>query len=219
MTPPYPRIPHIAPHPAATRDDLVLDDAERAALLAGPVHVEEKLDGANVMLWIEDHAVQVASRGGPGAIDRAGQLGRLRAWASERADALRRLLADGRVLYAEWLLLTHSIRYDRLPDYLLGLDLWSPDAGFASVSARDRALAAAGIAVPAARFAGMVPDLAALDRLIGRSAYRAGEAEGVVVRALDPLEGRPRIAKRLAPSFVRRDDHAWRRGRPLNVLR
>lgn len=219
MIPTYPRIPHIAPSPGATRDDLILDDQEREALLGGPVRVEEKLDGANVALWLEEGATRVASRGGPDAIDRAGQLGRLRGWAAERGDALRELLASERVLYGEWLLLTHSIAYDGLPDYLVGLDVWSPADGFAPVEERDRLLRAAGIATPPLRHEGRLDGLAEVDRLVGSSAFRDGAAEGVVVRAIDGDGGRPRIAKRLAETFVQRDDASWRGARALNQIR
>jgi len=61
-----------------TADDLVLAAPAVASLLGSPVLVEEKVDGANVVLWMEDGRVEAALRSGPGAMDRAGQLGPLR---------------------------------------------------------------------------------------------------------------------------------------------
>lgn len=89
--PPYPRIPHLVPG-RGTRDDRVLGTAELASLLAREVVVEEKLDGANAAMWLEVGAVQVALRSGPGSVDRAGQLGPLRAWVGQHHDALASLL-------------------------------------------------------------------------------------------------------------------------------
>lgn len=212
----YPRIPHLAPGRGETRDDLVLDDVDVEALLGGPVVVEEKLDGANVSVWLDDGRIRVATRGGADAQDRGGQLGRLRAWLAPRGDELRRLLADGSTLYAEWLLLTHSIAYDELPDYFVALDLVGPDDDFIGVDDRDGRLLAAGICAPPLLFRGMLRDVDAVDALIGRSRFSTGPAEGVIVRADRP--GPLRIAKRIAPGFVRLGDDGWARGRPHNRI-
>jgi hypothetical protein len=121
--PSYPRVPHLAPGPGITRDDLVLPKETRERLLNGRVHIEEKLDGANMSFALCGGRVEVATRGGLGSIDRGDHLGRARAWAAERSDDLRSLLADGCVLYGEWLLTRHGVGYDSLPDLLVGLDL------------------------------------------------------------------------------------------------
>ena len=55
-------------------------------MLARPVLVEEKLDGANVVVWLEDERIECALRSGVGAQDRGKQLGPLRAWLAERTD-------------------------------------------------------------------------------------------------------------------------------------
>src|SRR5207244_11665666 len=126
--PPYPRMPHLVPG-RGTRDDRVLGDADCKLILSRPVLVEEKLDGANVAVWLEGGRVECALRSGLGGQDRARQLGPLRAWLAPRNDELVELLVEN-AMYAEWLYLTHTIRYDRLPAYFVGLDLWSPTGGF-----------------------------------------------------------------------------------------
>ena len=152
---PYPRIPHLVAG-RGTDDDRVLTPAEVASLLSRPVVAEEKLDGANVVLWLEGNRIECALRSGPGAVDRAGQLGPLRAWMAERTDRLRRLVEGGAALYAEWLYMTHSVPYDHLPAYLLALDLWEPDGSFLSVDERNTACAAQGIATPAELYRGVL---------------------------------------------------------------
>ena len=215
--PPYPRVPHLPPAPGASRDDLVLDEASVQALLTQPVIVEEKLDGANIMLWMEDGRVQVATRGGPGAQDRAGQLGPLRAWVASRAPELETLLADGRVLYAEWMWLTHSVRYDSLPAHLIGLDLYSSE-GFLKLPDRDLALDEAGIVVPPRVFTGVLHRRERLDELLGPSHFGMSSAEGVIVRAVAPADVGVRLAKVIAPGLERRSDRSWRMGSMQNIL-
>lgn len=181
--------------------------------LARPALVEEKLDGANVMLWSRDGTVDCSLRSGPGGQDRAGQVGLLRAWIGERYVELRELLAPGSVLYGEWLLVRHTVAYDRLPAYLVGLDMAVAGRGFIDIDERDRRFGQAGIAAPPPLFPGVPGSTGALEALMGRSGY--GD-EGVVVRPL--AGGAPRAAKLLRPGFRPISDDDWRRGRPRNRL-
>lgn len=212
--PPYPRVPHLVPG-RGSRDDLTLAPDEVTSLLRREVVVEEKLDGANVVLWLEDRRVQAATRGGPGASDRAGQRGPLRAWAAEHSDALRQALRGATALYGEWLLLTHTVAYDRLPSFLVVFDLLLED-GFAGVDERDRRCAAAGLSTPPPLARGVLGGVAAVEALLDQSAVGSGPAEGLVVRAVD---GRPpRLAKLVRAGFDRLSDESWSGGRPRNRL-
>ena len=197
-------------------DDRVLPSGEADALLSRPVVVEEKLDGANVMAWSEEGRVQCSLRSGPGSTDRAGQLGPLRGWVAERSDQLVALLTEGAVLYGEWLWLTHTVAYDRLPSYLIALDLWRPGTGFLTVDERNDACAEAGLVTPPELGCGALGGIDAVEALLGPSRFGSEAAEGVVVRPLDRSE--PHAAKRLRPGFRRLGDDAWLRGRPRNRL-
>lgn len=213
--PAYPRVAHLVAG-RGTSDDVDAGTASIDSLLASDVVVEEKLDGANVVVWPDGPRLECALRSGPGSADRARQLGPLRGWVAEHTGALRSLLGDDTALYAEWLLLTHSVAYDRLPAYLVALDLWSPGAGFALVDDRNERCAVAGIAVPHERWRGRAASVAAIEAQLGASAYVTGPAEGIVVRTVD---GRPpRLVKLLRGDFDRIGDEEWRRGRPHNRL-
>lgn len=211
--PPFPRIPHLVAG-RGTSDDHVLSPAQLESLLAKPVLAEEKLDGANVAIWLDGGRVECALRSGPGGRDRAGQLGPLRAWLAERSDELRVLLRES-ALYGEWLLLTHAIGYDRLPAYLLGLDLWS-ESGFATPLERNERLAGAGLQPPPELYRGRLGRLDDLERLLGESRVGAEPMEGLVLRTLDGSE--PRVAKLLRPGFTPASDEAWGARRPRNLL-
>lgn len=213
--PPYLRVPHLVPG-RGTRDDLVLLPEQVVTLLAREVVVEEKLDGANVVVWCERHKVECALRAGPDAADRAGQLGPLRAWAAERADTLRGLLAGDLALYGEWLYLTHTVAYDRLPSYFVALDLRRQDGSFLTVDERTAACEGAGLAVPPALWRGTAQSLRDIEGLLGTSRYGPAPAEGIVVRTVDGSE--PLLAKLLRPQFNRLPDEAWAAGRPRNRL-
>lgn len=214
----YPRIPHLVASAAAGRDDLVLAPRMLEALLEREVVVEEKLDGANVMLWRTPAGIQAATRGGPGAVDRAGQLGPLRAWVARHVDALDPLLVDGRVLYGEWLWLQHGVHYDRLRDYLVCLDVWEAPGRWLGETARQAVLGAAGLQVPPEVFRGKLDTVERVADLLGDSEFADGPAEGLIIRPVMAGVGVPRIAKFVRRDFVPRADARWRRTHARNAL-
>lgn len=211
--PPYPRIAHLVAG-RGTRDDLELSDARVAALLGRPVVVEEKLDGANVVIWADGGRINCALRSGVGGQDRAGQLGPLRAWLGARIPALQSLLSDGRALYAEWLLLTHTVAYDALPSHLVGLDVFDGAGEPLPVDQRNALLDRAGLAHPPELFRGRLGGMTQLEGLLGLSRVGAQPMEGLIVRPLDGRE--PRLAKLVRPGFVPLPDAQWAAGRPRN---
>jgi hypothetical protein len=209
--PPYPRIPYLWPSDVATAGDRVVPDVERELWFHRHVVVEEKIDGANVTIWWEDGRPRVASRGGPDAMDRGGQLGPLRAWADRRYEVLRPMLEGGAVLYAEWLWLSHTVVYEALPDYLVALDVLRPDSGLLALPERDELCRRARLAVPPRLFSGVLRSVAALLDLIGPSGLGSQPMEGVVIRRDDG-----QLCKVVRPGFVRAGDD--RIGRRRNTL-
>lgn len=209
--PPYPRIPYLWEPEVGATGDRVVSLSERPAWLERPVVVEEKLDGANVSIWWEGGRLRVASRGGPGAMDRGGQLGPLRARVHRLDDALRAVLDGDGVIYAEWLWLTHTVHYDHLDDHLVVLDVWRPGSGFADLSTRDELIRAGGLVGPPLLFAGVLRTARALVDLMGISRLGSAPMEGVVLRGDDRS-----ICKVLRPGFVRAGDD--RIGRRRNAV-
>ncbi|MCP9490643.1 MAG: RNA ligase family protein [Solirubrobacteraceae bacterium MAG38_C4-C5] len=218
-TPPkFPRVAHLAPGAGVDRGDLVLDHDGRERLLGVPVVVEEKLDGANVVVWIDEGVPRVATRGGVDAIDRGGQRGRLRSWATSRGDELRAALGDRYALYGEWLLRRHTIRYDRLPGPFVGLDVLDRWFGwFLQLHERDAVLAAVDVPSPPRRFEGTLGSQVAAEKLLGPSAFGSSSAEGVIIRSIRPGDG-PRLAKLVDPAWTQRADDAWPMSREENIV-
>ena len=119
-------------------------------------------------------------------MDRAGQLGRLHAWAVERLPDLAPLLRDGWVLYGEWSWLCHGVAYDAAPDWLITLDLWHHDRGFTVLEDRDERCTTSGLALSPTMFTGVLGDRRTVESLIGVSCFAAGAAtEGLVLRRAD----------------------------------
>ncbi len=212
--PPYARTPYLIEPVGGARDDAVLAPLQREQWLNSPVLVEEKLDGANVSIWQHDGRLEVASRGGPTSMDRGRQLGRLRGWVAEHEGQLRNLTTGGWGAYGEWLWLSHSVLYDRLPDLLVVLDLWHPSRDCIAPDERDRRCGEVGLTCPPRLFLGTLTSTDRLLKLLGQSSYSSTAAmEGAVLR-----DQQRRRCKVLRPGFLRRQDEEWKQARGHNQV-
>lgn len=217
MTADFFRFPH-TPHLAwlgegSPRDDKVLSPNEVAALLAGDVVVEEKLDGANVGLSLAaDGSLRAQNRGQYLAEPHAGQFARLPAWLAQHSDGLRRVLKPNLILFGEWCAARHSLDYAALPDWFLLFDVYDRTAGrFWSTPRRNLVAQAAGLAtVPQVQQGKST--ITALKQLVATkpSQYREGPLEGVVIRR-ESAEWCEARAKLVRPDFAQAIDTHWRK--------
>ena len=182
----FPHTPHIAwLGKEQPRDDKVLAPAEAEALLRGPVTVEEKVDGANVGISIDENGDLRAQNRGAYLTRESGhlQFKPLFRWLDERRTDLESALFSDLMLFGEWCHAVHSVAYDRLPDWFLAFDIYDRAIGrFWSVPRRDELVRQLGLAlIP--RVAGGRFDLAGLQRLFGKSRLADAPAEGLYIRA------------------------------------
>ena len=211
----FPSTPHVAwLSDAPLRDDKLMGDDAVAELLAGEVVVEEKVDGANVGLSIDgEGGLRVQNRGGYLAEAACHpQFRPLWTWLATRREALVDALADDLMLFGEWCYARHSIRYDRLPDWFLGFDVYDLAAGrFWAAERRDGLLASLGLhAVP--RVAAGRWSLDDLPGLLGPSALGDVPMEGVYLRR-DAGEWLELRAKLVRPEFAQTIEDHWSRRR------
>jgi hypothetical protein len=137
----FPHTPHLARMGGGIpRDDKVLSAVEADALLAGPVVVEEKLDGANLGFSVSpDGVLRAQNRGHHLDAPHAGQFARLGQWLAPREEALFDALGEHLVAFGEWCAARHSLAYTALPDWWLLFDVYDVQAGrFWSTERRDR---------------------------------------------------------------------------------
>ncbi len=170
----YPRTRHLAGSRLQVGDH-DLEAVPLAALRGRFVVVEEKVDGANAGISLDDDgAIALQSRGHfltGGGRERHFDL--FKRWAAAHGDRLAPLLAGGRVLYGEWVHAKHTVFYDRLPHYFLEFDLLDPEVGFLSTEARRAALAGSPVCSVPVLWQGVLDDPAGLPGLVGRSLYKS----------------------------------------------
>lgn len=197
----FPRTPHIAwLGDGAPRDDKLLSPAEVDELLQGPVVVEEKLDGANLGVSVgPDGRLRAQNRGAWLTEPMGGQFKRLPQWLAARQARLVDALGEDLIVFGEWCAARHSLDYQALPDWWLMFDVYDRRAGrFWSTRRRDKLALDAQLAVVAKLAEGYeTPERLAERVTRGRSRYRDGALEGIVVRREDEdwLLGRGKLVR------------------------
>ncbi len=208
----FPHTPHIAWLGEGTpRDDKVLSPDEVAALLAGEVVVEEKLDGANVGLSLApDGSLRAQNRGQYLAEPHAGQFARLPAWLAQHGAPLSTVMKPDLMLFGEWCAARHSLDYVALPDWFLLFDVYDRCADRFWSTPRRNALANEAGLVTVPQVLHGKTTVSALRELVANksSSYRHGALEGLVIRrqSADWCEAR---AKLVRPDFAQAIDTHW----------
>ncbi|RBP41341.1 RNA ligase [Roseimicrobium gellanilyticum] len=210
----FPHTPHLAwLGEGIPRDDKVLTPQEAAELLAGPVEVEEKVDGANLGFSVNlDGILQIQNRGQYIEPPFSGQFARLASWIPQHRDTLVSLLGRNLMLFGEWCTATHSLTYTELPDWFLAFDIYDRHTkGFWSSSRRNKLLAGVDLAVVPTVSKGEVT-IASLTELISKrpSALGSNVLEGIVVRK-DNGDWLGSRAKLVRKEFVQSISAHWSR--------
>jgi RNA ligase len=186
----FPHTPHLAwLSPGQSRSDKVLAPAEATQFLNGDVVVEEKVDGANVGFSVLNGSVVVQSRGEYIRRPAHSQFSPLWPWLAHREAALTEALDNDLVLFGEWCYAVHSVRYNSLPDWFLGFDVYDRRVRrFWSAARRNELLQRIGLL--------SVPEL-------GRGHYRIRELKlllsGEPSRFGGPIEG----------LYLRQENDGW----------
>jgi len=209
----FPHTPHIAwLSKGKPRDDKVFAAREVDAFLRGVVVLEEKVDGANLGISVgPDGLLRAQNRGQYLLRPYKAQFSRLNAWLAGQESMLLATLGGNLILFGEWLAATHSIPYDRLPDFFLVFDVYDRSAGgFWSTTQRNALAERLGLRVIRSLGAGHfdLPDLTQIV-LQSSSSYRQGVCEGIYLRRenADWLLAR---AKLVHPDFLQGIAEHWR---------
>lgn len=210
----FPHTPHLTwLGSALPRNDKVLSPVEVQNLLSADVTVEEKLDGANLGVSVEnDGQLRFQNRGEYLVPPFNGQFARLGAWAGQHSFNLVPQLGPNLILFGEWCAARHSVVYDALPDWFVAFDIFDRAARkFWSVQRRNALVRRIGIPVIPSLYSGPI----ALDDLIllattRDSQFGKGSLEGLVVRR-DGREWLEQRAKLVRPDFIQAIGEHWRR--------
>ncbi len=211
----FPRTPHLAwLGPTSPRDDKVLTPDESRELLAHDVAVEEKVDGANIGLSVDERGGLRAQNRGAFLSHDSGhpQFKSLFRWLDARRDSLIEALHPNLILFGEWCTAVHGIRYTRLPDWFLGFDVYDRRLErFWSVSRRDDLARLVDVVTVPSIAVGRFK-LVQLKSMFGQSKFGDGPAEGLYIRQ-DEGDHLVARAKLIRPEFAQSIETHWSKRR------
>lgn len=207
----FPSTPYLLP-PAGfeVREDKVLTTKERSAFLSHLLSVDEKVDGENLGISCDADGLQFQARGSHVRLGGRHFRG-LETWIRPRRSRIAEALGTDLILFGEWCAVTHSVRYDALPDWFLVFDIYQHSTGrFWETSLRDEFAKDLGLH--------SVPFLGAghfgegeLVNLIGKSRVGHEPMEGLVARIQDS-SGALQRAKIVRSDFVQQIGQHWMSG-------
>ena len=171
------------------RDDLLMTPEATSTLFQYEIIVQEKIDGANLGLFLDDdgytiHAVKRNTEINLQHPEK--QFRRLGDWINMNYGDIRDILESGKVIFGEWLYARHSVVYDRLPSYFLCFDIYNlAEQKFYAQHEVERILQGTAIRHNPVVFRGTVESIEELEDMIGPSQFGPGQMEGVYIRIDD----------------------------------
>ena len=121
----FPRTPHLPCSGKVGKEDKSISWAEfHDALGKGSLTVQEKFDGANLGVSLQDGKLQLQSRGH--ILNGGGHPQFHPAWNYfyQYQSILEKGLGESKILFGEWLHFVHHVYYDVLSNYFKGFDVY-----------------------------------------------------------------------------------------------
>lgn len=180
----FPSTKHVLlPKEEHMRADKVMPLDELLEMISHDIVIEEKVDGANLGISFDSNGkILLQNRGNWILYPLSGQWKKLGEWLNKKQDSLFDVLLDKYILFGEWCYATHSVYYDKLPDYFIGFDIYDKEAfKFLSVKRRNILLEHMGIPI-VYQYAEGKYDLSDLTSFMGTSHYGSSKCEGIYLR-------------------------------------
>lgn len=123
----YPKTYRILINQIKIKGKHFLSESDTSRLLNGNVVVTEKIDGANTGIIKHKDNFRLQKRGSLVDFGEHFQFNYFKAWSEANREKLLKI-PNNMVLYGEWMVCTHTIFYDKLPDYFLAFALYDKAA-------------------------------------------------------------------------------------------
>ena len=204
MSDKYPRTPHLPWSPGGTSDDRRLPSADHFEGVG--VVITEKLDGSN--LCVTRNALFARSHS-------AAPTHPSFSYAKQLHSAIQVSVPPDVSVFGEYCFAVHSIKYDRLPNYIMVFAARDDVTGdWLSWDDVKQCASLMGLPTAPVLFEGIVPAgrLEDITNCLGKQPSSFGvDREGVVVRISDRIEGSfdKSVAKWVRSNHVQTDEH-WR---------
>lgn len=211
----FPRTRHLCNLGASTKDDLVCNKNEVDNILKNRLDIEEKIDGANMGIFISKDKICIHNRSNFVNAKYHDQFKPLDKWIADHREDLYKILDNtGLILYGEWLVMKHSIHYDKLSDRFIVFDIYDrKKEKFYSREKVSKLLKDTNIKQVPLIHTNKIFKLDELKNLVNtKSIFYDGPVEGIYIRIYDSnniyLKDRYKIVR---SNFVSGNDK-WKKG-------
>ena len=218
----FPRTKHLINTGSATKDDIICTQQEIKLFLGQSIIVEEKIDGANLGIYInKNYEILVQNRSHYVNSSYHPQFKILDKWIHQHTNDLLNILEiDNEILYGEWMYFKHSIHYTDLPDYFLAYDIFNITLGtFISrekLNERLKDTSIQQVPIITTRVFKSLDELKAL--VTTKSQFYDGPIEGVYLR-ISHDEKTTERSKIVRHNFITSDEH-WTKGQyVMNIVK
>ena len=188
-----------------------MSESERNEFLQHELVIEEKVDGANLGISFDsDGNIRAQNRGEYLRLPSSAQWNSLADWLVPRTDAFFDNLGDRYILFGEWCYAQHSVKYDRLPDWFLGFDVYDKQTGnFLAINRRDELFLEVQVErVPFITRGHFT--LGDMKSFLDKSNLGTQPAEGICIR-YESENWLVKKAKLVRPSFIQEMGQHWSR--------
>jgi ATP-dependent RNA circularization protein (DNA/RNA ligase family) len=217
----FPHTPHLYwLAKESARADKVFSEKEARAFLDSEIVGEEKIDGANIGISLNENLeIQIQNRGSFITESTHPQFKKLKDWIASKEDSLLDFLEDRYILFGEWCYATHSIAYTSLPDYFIGFDIYDKYKSiFLNTNRRNNIFSNLKIQRVPELLRGKVSQKELFQILESKSFYSDSKIEGIYLRKEFESALLERC-KLVRPDFTQSIETHWSKGAlKINLL-
>jgi len=201
------------------RSDKLMTIEEKDDFLSHHIIIEEKIDGANLGISFDsDGNVKVQNRGEYLNKPYLGQWKKLSEWLSCKEDKLFDCLGTEYILFGEWCYASHSLAYQKLPDWYIAFDVYDKkNQKFLSVQRRNHLLENCNIVVVPKITEGKFSLVELANFMEQKSLFTDGKIEGIYLR-YDEQRWLKKRGKMVRSGFIQNISEHWTR-KPLKINR
>lgn len=181
----YPRIPHLL-FSNPFDDDFFMENEYKGRRWI----VTEKIDGSQISIEFDEKIIRIYNRNTSllmGKMDR--QFHILPQWLNEKMGSLWDLLDIRYILLGDWMFHQHTIRYTRLPDWLITYGLFDKEENvILDYYTTKNRLESAGFSFIPTLYDGIINSKEQILSFIKKSNFSDDEMEGLVLHSSDGKE-------------------------------
>ena len=208
----FPSTPHLKKYDNIDiRSNKILSSDKLTAFLKNEIVVEEKVDGSNLGISFDsDGDIKIQNRGSYLTLSKMKQWNNLDMWIDKNINYFFEVLLDRYILFGEWCYAQHTIKYNNLPDWFIGFDIYDKQQNiFLSTKLRNDMLNRMNIHIIPCIDKGMY-NLYKLEKLLLHTqSYFSDElVEGLYLRHEDDDKLINRV-KLVNPTFIQSIDLHW----------